>query len=70
MSTHNIQFHDRIRKFPQNSVNICLLEVHVSEEFRGDEFVSVMVNEPLVLQLLRFDCRITNLHTRNSGVKW
>ena len=35
MSTHNIQFHDKIRKCP---LNICFLEV--SEEFRRDSKTS------------------------------
>ena len=34
MSTHNIHFHDEIRKFPRKSLNICLLEL--SEEFCRD----------------------------------
>ena len=34
MSTHNIQFHDKIRKFPLKSQNICFLEP--SEEFPRD----------------------------------
>ena len=35
MSTHNMQFHDKIRKF---SLNICFLEL--SEEFRRDSKTS------------------------------
>ena len=35
MSTHNIQFHDKMRKF---SLNICSLEL--SEEFRQDSKTS------------------------------
>ena len=34
MSTHNIQIHDKIRKLPPKSLNICFLEL--SEEFRRD----------------------------------
>ena len=51
MSTHNIQFYDKI------SLNICFLQV--AEEFRWDsknEFELAMANEPLVFKLLRFDC--------------
>ena len=35
MSTHNIQFHDKIKKI---SLNICFLEL--SEEFRRDSKTS------------------------------
>ena len=34
MSTHNIRFHDKIRKNPKLSLNICFLEL--SEEFSRD----------------------------------
>ena len=51
MSTHNIQFQDKI-KLP---LNICFLEL--SEEFRTkNEFKLTMVNEPSVFELLRFNC--------------
>ena len=55
MSTHNIQLHDRVRKFHQN-FNICFLKL--SEEFAGTktEFESAMVNEPSMFELLRFTC--------------
>ena len=36
MSTHNIQFHNKIRKFP---LNICVLEL--SEKFRKDSEMSL-----------------------------
>ena len=54
MSTHNIHFHNKIRKFP---LSICFLELW--ELFRRDsktKFESAMVNEPSVFELLRFDC--------------
>ena len=35
MSTHNIQYHDKIRKI---SLNICFLEL--AEEFRRDSLMS------------------------------
>ena len=34
MRTHNIHFHDKIRKFPKISLNICFLEL--SEKNPGD----------------------------------
>ena len=34
MSTHNIYFHNKIRKNPEIALNICFLEL--SEEFPGD----------------------------------
>ena len=54
MSTHNKQFHDKIRK---KSVNICFLEL--TEKLRRaskNEFELAMVNEPSVFELSRFDC--------------
>ena len=48
MSTHNIQFHDKIRK---KSLNICFLEL--LEEFCRKEFESSTLNEPSVFEPLR-----------------
>ena len=39
MSTHNIQFHDNVRKFP---LIFCFLEL--SEEFRRDSKKQVRIN--------------------------
>ena len=38
MSTHNIQFHDKIGKFLKTSLNICFLVL--LEEFRSDSKTS------------------------------
>ena len=51
MSTHNIQFHEKV------SLTFCFLEL--AKEFCRDsknEFELAMVNEPSVFELLRFDC--------------
>ena len=42
MSTHNIHFHDKIRKFPLKSQNKCFLKL--SEEFPRD--LKVRLNHP------------------------
>ena len=47
MNTYNIQFHDKIRKFPELLV---FLKNFV-------EFELTMVNEPSVFEPSRFDCR-------------
>ena len=38
MSTHNIQFHDKLRNIPPKSLNIGFLEL--SEDFRSDSKTS------------------------------
>ena len=53
MSTHNIQFHDKIRKF---TLYICFLEL--SGEFRQKRVRITMVNEPSVFEPSRFDCSL------------
>ena len=53
MITHNIQFHDKMRK---KSLNICFLEL--LEEFRRNSKTSsnlTMVNETSMFELSRFD---------------
>ena len=50
MSTNNIHFHDRTRKFPKISLNMYFLER--SE----DVFEPSTVNEPYVFQPLWFNC--------------
>ena len=52
MSTHNIQFHDKIRKFPQIFVFMSYRKNFV---WTNNEFESSMVNEPSLFELLRFD---------------
>ena len=52
MSKHILQFHDTIRKSPQKSLNICLLEL--LEEFRRD--LKNKFDSAYVFELLRFDC--------------
>ena len=51
MSTHNLQFRDKMGKFPK------YLFSELSEEFRRDskKFELAMVNEPSVFELSRFD---------------
>ena len=58
MSTHNIQFNDKIR---QKSLNICFLEL--LEELCRDwkkEFESSTVNEPSVFEPLRLYCIVNS----------
>ena len=52
MSTHNIQFHDK--------VTICFLEL-------AKEFELAIVNEPWVFELLRFDCRMFSLTEQSQN---
>ena len=56
MSTHNIQFHDQIRKFPWIFVFLSYRENFVGTQ--KNEFALAMVNEPSAFELLRFDCVI------------
>ena len=53
MSTHNIQFHDKIRKFPKIFVFLSCRKNFVGAK---NEFELAIVNEPSVFELLRFDC--------------
>ena len=50
MSTLNIQFYDKIRKFPSIFVFLSYRKNFIATQKR------VMVNEPSVFELLRFDC--------------
>ena len=63
MSTHNIQFHDNIRK---KSLNMCFLML--LEEYCRDsknEFELAMIKSS-VFELLRFDCTSVPVHTSSS----
>ena len=51
MSTHNIQFHDKIRKFP---LNICFLEL--SEELRRSQKRVRIIHGKRAIELSRFYC--------------
>ena len=54
MSTHNIQFHDKIRKNP-----LIIRFLELSEEISyglKNVFELAMVNEPSMFELLWFDC--------------
>ena len=53
MSAHNIQFHDKIRKFPYVFVFLSYRKNFLRTHKR---FELAMVNEPSVFELLRFDC--------------
>ena len=53
MSTHNIQFRDKIRKFLQVFVFLSCWKNLVGTK---NEFELAMVNEPSVFELSRFDC--------------
>ena len=49
------RFHDKMRKFPKISINICLLQL--SEEFpRESEFESATINDPSVFESLKLYC--------------
>ena len=54
MSTHNIQFHDKIRKFP--FIFVFLRAIRKISLGLKNEFELAMVNEPSVFELLRFYC--------------
>ena len=53
MSTHSIQFHDKIRKFPNYLFSWAIGRILWGLQ---TEFESAMVNEPSVFELLKFDC--------------
>ena len=55
MSTHNIQFCDKMRKFP-----LIFVFLSCRKDFKN-EFKLPKVNEPSVFELSRFDC--TFCHT-------
>ena len=57
MSTHNIQFHDKIRKFPQIFVFLSYRKKIVPG--LKNEFQLDMIKEPSVFELLRFHCTCT-----------
>ena len=57
MSTHNINFHDKIKK---KSLNMCLLEL--SEEFRRDSKTSSDGKRAIGAELLRFDLSVSEFH--------
>ena len=57
MSSHNVHFHNKIRKISKISLDICFLEL--SEAFSWglkNEFELAMINESSVFDLLRFHC--------------
>ena len=54
MITHNIQYHDKIRK---KSLNIGRILEGLKKEFE-----SSTVNEPSVFEPLRFYCILTLIH--------
>ena len=65
MSTHNIQFHDKIRKFPLVFVFLSYRKNFVGTQKR----VRINHDKPLVFELLRFDCiRITTFLVRIISV--
>ena len=67
MRTHNIQFHNKIRK---TSLYTCTCFLELSKEFRVDsknEFELAMVNEPSVFEVLCFDCTL-ELHQTKGEV--
>ena len=53
MSTHNIQFHDKIRKLPEIFVFLSYRKNFLRLK---NEFELAMVNEPSVFEPSRFDC--------------
>ena len=53
MSTHNIQFLDKIRKYPCTFVFMTYRKNFVGTK---NVFELAMVNEPSVFELLRFKC--------------
>ena len=60
MCTHNIHFHDKIRKI---SLNTCIIEL--SEGFLKDSkmsFYTAMANQPSVFEFLKFYCKCICFH--------
>ena len=53
MSTHNIQFHDKILKYPYIFVFTSYRKNFVGTK---NEFKSAVVKKPSVFELLRFNC--------------
>ena len=53
MSTHNVQFRDKIRNFPKYLFSCAIGRIMCGLK---NEFELAMVNEPSVVELLRFDC--------------
>ena len=62
MSTHNVQFRDKIRNFPKYLFSCAIRSISWGLK---NEFELVMVNEPSVIELLRFDC-ICNLELHQN----
>ena len=62
MSTHNIQFHDKIRKLLKYLFSWAT--GRVSQGLKN-EFELAMVNEPSVFELLNFDCTFINKVRKN-----
>ena len=68
MSTHNIQFHNEIRKLPLMFVFLIYRKNFIGTQNRV-QFELAMVNEPSVL--LRFDCSLTQRNwLKKVGVGW
>ena len=66
MSTHNIQFHDEIRK---KSLNICFLEL--LEEFCRDwKKSSSTVNEPSVFEPMMLYCMTLQIFAGGWFIAW
>ena len=57
---HNIQFHDKMRKFPSIFV---FFHARTSWGLKN-EFELAMVNEPSVFELSRFNC----VYLKNTGI--
>ena len=53
MRTHNIQFHDKIRKF--HKVFVFLSYGRILKGLKN-KFKLATINEPSVFKLLKFDC--------------
>ena len=54
MSTNNIQFHDKIRKFPQNIILVFLSYWNNFLGMQKTKVKSTMVNEPSMFESLKF----------------
>ena len=49
MSTHNIQFHDKIKKKKKKKTSINIIFIELSEEFRRDSKTTKRVKNTVIL---------------------
>ena len=67
MSTLNIQFHDKMTKFPQIFVLLSYWKNFIGLK---NEFELAMANEPSVFELPRFHCILYTHFSANTFILW